>query len=267
MSYAVQDQAQISTELNERLRMEVGWHDVGKGLTQVLFGYLTGFLGTAIGIGLVMLSLYGSGDNMSRARPSLGSLWQFYIGMGILSVVGLISYVFILGGQFKCMMGAAERNGARWFMFMCITSLIIGAAFHLASGVAGLRAYPDWRRGATTLQELQLTELGKVMQLAGFGVGLLYPLFFILFLRAIAACMNAYGYVKFINVYLVFAGALIAATAFMIYNPSYFTRHPTETLLLAGGWVVSMLTYVVSILLIRVCIYQTMERLRSPLDF
>ena len=78
--------------------------------------------------------------------------------------------------------------------------------------------------------------------------------------------MNAVTYVKFINMYLVFAGALTLATAYFIYNPSYFLRRPLETVLLAGGWVVSTIIYVTVILLIRVCIYQTVNRLRSPLD-
>jgi hypothetical protein len=257
----------LSPELNQRLRMEVGWQDVGKGLTQVVMGYLVGFVGTAIGVGLVLLALYGMGDNVSRTqKPSLVSLWQFYIGLGILSVIGLIAYVFILGGQFKCIMGAAERHGARWFMFLCITSLIIGPAFHLASGIGGLRAYPELRRGAAALQDLQLTEVGKWMQLAGFAISLLYPLFFLLFLRAIARCMHAQGYVSFINVYLIFAAVLTAATAFFIYNPAYFAKRPLEMVLLGGGWLVSLIVYVITILLIRVCIYTTTERIRSPLD-
>lgn len=266
MSYAVEEP--LAAELNERLRMEVGWQDVGKGLTQVLVGYLVLFLGTALGVGLVLLAMYSMGEHGGRVqqRPSLASLWQFYVGLGILSVIGLITFVIILGGQFKCIIGAAERHGARWYMFLCITSLIIGVVFHIASGVGGLRAYPEMRRGVATLQELQLTEVGKIMQLAGFGIGLLYPLFFILFLRAIAACMHATGYVRFINVYLLFATALSGVTAILILNPQLFAKRPFELMMLGGGWVVSMIIYVITILIVRVCIYTTMERIRSPLD-
>src|SRR5262249_44622668 len=146
MSVSVEHE--LSAELNERLRMEVGWQDVGKGLSQVLFGYVTIFVGVAVGVGLVLISPYGMGGQIRTGRtPSLASLWQFYIGMGILSVIGLIGYIIIIGGQFKCMMGAAERHGARWFMFACITCLLIGPAFHFTSGFAGLQRYPELKRG------------------------------------------------------------------------------------------------------------------------
>lgn len=266
MSYAVEEP--LNRELNERLRMEVGWEDVGKGLTKVLVGYLVVFVGTAVGIGLVILALHTLGPNVHRNRtPPLGSLWQFYIGLGILSVIGLISFVIILGGQLRCMLGAAERHGARWFMFLAITALIIGPAFHIASAIAGLRSFPDWKRGAMILDELQLTELGKTMQLVGLGIGLLYPMFFIFFLRAIALCMNSRGLVMFVNLYLLLAASLTAATGYFILNPMVFVRNPLALLIIGGGWIVSTIVYVVVILLIRVCIYQTMERIRSPLEY
>jgi hypothetical protein len=268
MSYAVEEP--LNRELNERLRMEVGWEDVGKGLTKVLVGYFVVFVGTAVGIGLVILALHnlGTNPNLQRNRtPPLGSLWQFYIGLGILSVIGLLSFVIILGGQLRCMLGAAERHGARWYMFLAITALIIGPAFHMASAFAGLRSFPDWKRGAMVLDELQLTELGRTMQLVGFGIGLLYPMFFILFLRAIALCMNSRGLAMFVNLYLLLAAGLTAVTGYLILNPAVFVRNPLALLLIGGGWVVSMIVYVVIILLIRVVIYQTMERIRSPLEY
>src|SRR5262245_34815760 len=130
----------LETELNERLRMETGWEDVGKGLSQILFGYLTLVLGIGIGVGLIVLSVGNMGHQPGRppGRPSMASLWQLYIGLGVLSVVGLLSYLFILAGQFRCMLGAAERHGARWFMFACITCLLIGPGLNIASGIAGV---------------------------------------------------------------------------------------------------------------------------------
>src|SRR6266851_557130 len=118
MQYEVEQDPQL--EFNEQLRMEMGWGDVASGLNKVLVGYGAMFLGTTIGFGLVAIGLYGLGGmapedvtrrGVSGAKPALSNLWALYGGLGILSVIGLIAYAIILGGQFRCMMGAAERHG------------------------------------------------------------------------------------------------------------------------------------------------------------
>src|SRR3954463_3489962 len=93
MSQEVLDEPEL--DFNEVLRMEFGWKDVSSGLSRVLMGYATLFLGTLLGFGLVAMALYGIGDDVSRrgGKPSLTTLWELYLGLGILSVVGLISYV------------------------------------------------------------------------------------------------------------------------------------------------------------------------------
>ena len=57
-------------------------------------------------MGLIVLAVYGIGEEAVRQgrKPSNATLWKLYIGLGILSVIGLISYSIIIGGQFKCML-------------------------------------------------------------------------------------------------------------------------------------------------------------------
>ncbi len=101
-------------EFNERLRMELGWGDVAKGLMQVLMGYGVLIAGTVLGVGLIALAIYSNVvEELARknAKPSNGSLWQLYLGLGILSITGIISYGIIVGGQFKCLLHAPERHG------------------------------------------------------------------------------------------------------------------------------------------------------------
>ena len=88
-------------------------------------------------------------------------------------------------------MGAAERNGARWFMFTCIVCVFLGPMFHIASGIASWQAVNDLRANPHRFESFQLNPIGQWLQLIGFGISMLYPLCFVLFLRAVAMCLGA----------------------------------------------------------------------------
>jgi hypothetical protein len=261
---------ELELDLNGRLRMEVGWSDVASGLSKVLFGYAVLFLGTVIGFGLVALSMYGLGEDVVKkgAKPSNASLWALYMGLGILSVIGLISYCIIIGGQFRCMMGAAERNGARWFMFICIACIFLAPAFELASGISNWQAVSELKKNPHRLQDFQLNPLGQWLQLIGFSISMLYPLCFILFLRAVAVCLQADVHVILVNVFLVLAAALVAATGYVLYQhpPGGKPVPPEQALLLGAAWGVLLLLYASLIAVIRVCIHTVLSTVKSPLD-
>ena len=193
MQYEVVEDPEV--EFNERLRMEIGWGEVAKGLSQVLIGYAALFIGVAVGVGLVVIALFGLGDELIKkgAKPSNATFWQLYLGLGILSVIGLISYRIIVGGQFKCMLYAPERNGTRWFMFLCIACLFLGPAFEAASGIASWQAIAELKKNPGNLQEFRLNPLVQRLHLVAFALSTLYPLCFTLFLRAIAVCLRATG--------------------------------------------------------------------------
>jgi hypothetical protein len=270
MSFGIAQDQEL--DLNERLRMETGWGDVASGLSKVLFGYGVLFLGTAIGFGLVAMGMWGMGviqeGAKKVAKPSNEALWQLYLGLGILSVIGLISYCIIVGGQFRCMMGAAERHGCRWFMFVCIACLFLGPAFEFASGAASWQSVSELRKNPSKMTEFQLNPLGQWLQLIGFGISMLYPLAFCLFLRAVAVCLRASSHVMLVNVFLVIGGGVVAATglALVEYRPGAKPMPQEHALMLGLAWGVMLLLYVALIAVMRVCIHTVLGQVKSPLD-
>jgi hypothetical protein len=266
----------IELDFNGQLRMEMGWGDVASGLTKVLFGYGTLFLGTAIGVGLLAVSMYSFDEVLGKevakkaAQPkaSLGQLWCLYLGMGILSVIGLISYCIIIGGQFRCMMGAAERHGARWFMFICIACLFLGPAFHIATGIANYQALAELKNHPRRIETFQLNPMGQWLQLIGFAISMVYPLFFILFLRAVAVCMRADAHVMLVNVFVVIACSLVAATGYELFEhrPGTKPLPPQHTMALGLAWGVMLVLYAGLIGVIRICIQKVIGNVKSPLE-
>jgi hypothetical protein len=276
MHYEVEHDPEL--DFNEQLRMEMGWGEVATGLNKVLFGYGTMFLGTTIGFGLVAIGLWGLGgvmpDEMGRRsvtanapRPALSNLWALYGGLGILSVIGLISYAIILGGQFRCMLGAAERHGARWFMFLCIACVFLGPLFHFASGISSWQAVSELRNNPRAIESFQLNPMGQWLQLIGFVISMFYPLFFLLFLRAVACCLRVDWQVMVVNVFLVIASGVTAATCYTLYlyRPGTKPIPSSHVLLLALGWGAVVLLYVCLIALTRVTIHRVMSQVKSPL--
>lgn len=268
MNYALAEAPEL--DLNDRLRMEKGWGEVGEGLSKVLFGYAVLIAGVTLGVGMILISVNGLAETgvQKAAKPSNFSLWMFYLGGGILSVIGVITYSIIVGGQFKCMMGAAERNGARWFMFMCIACIFFGPAFEFASGVSNWETMRELRKNPHAMSEIKLNPMGQWLHLIGFCISMLYPLCFLLFLRAVAVCLHADAHVMVINVFIALALVMVAATGFLLYlhPPGGKPIPPPQALMVAGGWGVLLLLYIGIIFVMRGCIYTTIGQVRSPLD-
>src|ERR1700751_5738057 len=119
---AATQQAILDRDLNECLYVQVGWPEVAKGLAKILLGYGLWIVGNVFGLTLVLLPLFEVGFRMELVRLKLGQLWMFYAGLGILSVVGIFSLGIIMGGKWKCLINASERNGCRWLLFLCLAS-------------------------------------------------------------------------------------------------------------------------------------------------
>ena len=262
----------ISYELNDRLRMETGWNDVASGLGRVLFGYLLFIVGVLVGVGLVVLSAFNGLAAEGAARvgmPSIGSMWLLYIGLGILSIIGTFGYLIIMGGQWRCLHGASERHGARWLMFFCLTCLFAGPALNAAACIGGgLQRGPNLQRGARSFRDMKFSAQARYMQLAGAAAGVLYSVFFLLFLRAVALCHGAQAHVMLVNFFLVFVGTLVAASAYVGYLSfrDMIKDENDPRLWLLAGWGVCFLFYLILIGSIRSCVLRSMARVRSPLD-
>ncbi len=268
---AYETEQEYTHELNERLRMETGWKDVSSGLRGILWGYLVFFLGTLIGVGLVVYSAYGwlLGPGARPGRlPPLSTIWQFYIGLGILSTVGTFGYLMVVGGQWKCLHGAPERYGARWLMFFCLVCLLAGPALNIASYIGCVQRYPELSRGAASLRQIRFTASGHYMQLASAAASLLYSLFFLLFLRAVAHCHNAPRYVMVVNFALALVGGMVGLSAYMGYLS--FRGMVSEDGMLqictSLGWVICFIFYLCLIGGIRSCINKSVARVCSPLE-
>src|SRR5215216_5968611 len=102
MSLQYEVETDPALEENERLRMEVGWPEVGQGLMKVVLGYVVFAIGMTFGIGLIVLSIMGTGEGARKAarQPGMSQLWMFYIVMGVTTIIGLFSYGLIIAGKF-----------------------------------------------------------------------------------------------------------------------------------------------------------------------
>lgn len=258
----------LSPEMNEQLRMEIGWSEVGRGLGQILLGIFFHFIGAVAGVGLIMVALYGlPNDSGVRTRaPGTGSLWLLYSGLATLVLINLLGYLTVASGQFRCMMSSSERQGARWLMFFCIACMFIGPAFNIAAAIAGSQRAFDINN-TKTFTEIHYTQTGQYLKLVGFGLGLLYPLFFLLFLRATAICMHARFHVMVLNLFLMYAIAVVGCTAYLLYDPRYALPQGLPVMALGFGWLGLILGYLTLIGVMRFCVLRTMERVRSPLDY
>src|SRR5262249_29742214 len=152
-----------------------------------------------------------------------GRLWYFYFGLAVVGLTNLFGFIIVASGQFRCMMGAAERFGARWFMFACLACLFISPTINIAASVAGAQPPLDIHN-PKSFTHIQYTQMGENLRLLGFALGLLYPLSFLLFLRSVACCMHSRGHVIALNVFLLIAMVLVAMTGYFLYDARWLLR-------------------------------------------
>jgi hypothetical protein len=268
MAYAVAHDPE--REFNDCLRAELCWPEVANGLSRVLIGYAVLFLGIVLGVTLLVAAIVGFHQAFTKGlRPGIANWWELYAGLGVLKVFGLISFGIIVGGQWKCVLHVTERHGARWIMFLCIACLFLGPAFQISAGIAGWQQIGEFNKQPGKFGDLHLNDWTQRLQLIAIAIGALYPLFFVLFLRAVAICLRVTWLVWLVNVFLVFAAIVVAATMFMVY------KHPlggppipvVQALMLGGLWLVILILYLASIATTRVCIYSVFAKVKSPLQF
>jgi hypothetical protein len=256
----------VPETLDDLLRREPCWHDVRSGLGRLLFGYLfwivaSFFCGALMGIGIAGIAGHGA-----DSKPPLGYLWSFYLGMGLLGLVWPIGYGFVLTGIWRCLVNVPERRWAKWFLFACMTCLLMGPALNFIAGTGGVKQAPDIKRGPVGFKQAKFTRLGAGMMVAGGVIGGTSFVLFMLFLRAIAACFESRVRVWLVNLYLLFVGGLVAASYHVAtHDPKVLLEKPSVLLGLAGGWAVAFFGYLGLIQTVRTCIYWGMKSLRSPL--
>jgi hypothetical protein len=256
------------TNLDDQLRLECGWTDVARGLRQIVLGYLVLIVSVLAGAFLVVAStIQMGGFGKGPWRPTIGGLWQFYLGLAILGVAGLFCWGVVLAGKFKCLLNAPERHGARWLMFLCLSGTLIGPTFNFAARLAFTQQPIELKRGARGLVEIKLNQTGRVIQLIGFAGGLLSPLAFLLFLRAVARCLERKGVERFLNGYVAVSVGLMAMTGYLVMAPPPTSPRLLPYLVALGlGWLVWGAIYLMVAWLVRGSIFDRISNLRSPLE-
>jgi hypothetical protein len=153
-------------------------------------------------------------------------------------------------------------------MFLCIACLFLGPAFNMAAGIASWQSIAELKNQPGKIGGFQMNVLGQRLLLSGFVISILYPLFFVLFLRAISICLRSRVHLLLINVFLVFAGVLAAATLVVLFKHPLGgpLLPPMIALLIGGSWLIVLLLYVVLIAAMRMCILSVIASVRSPLE-
>ena len=108
----------LDRDLNECLTVELGWPEVAKGLTKILIGYGIWVAGVFFGAGLVLAPLVQANFKLEHTRLGIGEMWMFYGGMGILSVISIISFGIIMGGKSRKCVSQRSRTAMQRVNFM-----------------------------------------------------------------------------------------------------------------------------------------------------
>jgi hypothetical protein len=266
----------------EQLRSELGWTEVASGLGKVLYGY---FLLAVNGLIVVGLLIYLISSTVAAKKPNahdaILAMWIFYLGIGIVGLLSIYTYVNIFVGKCRCAIHAPERCGARWYIFACLMCIVIGPVLSIVNSVAApttvVTADKKEKLHQELVQQLQgqegeslvLGELRRrctVMQVISALVSLSTTIFFVLFLRAIANCFEEKRLIVMNDMYLIFSSMLLGYTIYML-TAAKFDQNMILVLiplgaggLISAGWYVAMLVYTRTLILTKVA------AVRSPLE-
>jgi hypothetical protein len=264
MSYVMAQDESVQDNV-DNLRAEFGWKEVADGLGRILLSYAVLITGTFVGIGLVVGSLYLA-MSPKRAPNDMTHVWVFYVGLGVLSLIGLFAYGMLLAGKWRCLLGAPERNHSKWLMFACMACIVMGPALNIVTGWAGLKKRPEFKQGAAGFKQVKYTELGGPMQIASVGLSLGAIVFFVLFLHSVARCFEDKACTALIALYLTFTALLTGASLYLIFAAPKLLIKPPVLMGLGGGWVISAIWYLVLIAKVRTCIIHGLKQIKSPLE-
>jgi hypothetical protein len=248
------------------LRLENGWYEVSVGFTRILIGYAILIIGFLFAGFLVGASAFSLAKSPVGKPLNLGHVWLFYIGMGMFSIIGTISYCKIAMGHWHVLKHSPERFGARWLIFACMTCFLMGPATNTVCSFAGVKKYPAFKRGPEGFRELEFDTTTRYLQLGTSIITLSSFVLFILYLRAVARCFNDTGRVAHATIYLMYMALLIAGTATVFLVRRDLFLRPETSLVLAGGMLLGGAWYLYLIVSMRLCINDRMQYVRSPLE-
>jgi hypothetical protein len=262
------------------LLAETGWEEVSKGLIRILFAHLL-LIATIILFAGVLIFAGSEVDVANPGSKVTTFLVVAMVGLALVFGMTIISAGMIVYGQWRCLMFAPERCGAKLLMFGVLFCTITGPALSMSFGLSkwGTPPPPPTRPKKLTATDafMQRAEFYRdnltaqsttgYVELACAGLGALANLMFILFLRAVARCWDDRVRVLIVDFYLGFALLLYGAGVYLfVIKPQLILQKPEFLLYLGVGWIAQMLWYLFLLLLISAGISYGVANRRSPLD-
>jgi len=248
-------------------RFEYGWLDVQSGFAKILQGYAVLIGGLGFCVFLIVASVMQISHVKPQANIPVGSLWLFYLGIGLSTVIFPVGYGLIAVGKWRCLMNAPERFHCRWLMFACMACVLMGPALNLTSSFTGLQTAPELKGGPEGFKKVEFTTLGGALQLASAILALGSLVLFVLFLRGIARCFEDQACIRLNDLYLTFLAALAAASVHSGFNVmEIISTKPIILAVLGVGWLLAFVGYVFLIMNMRACIRNGLASMRAPLD-
>jgi hypothetical protein len=236
--------------------VDAAWIEMSKGLLTVIAGYVLSFVNVAAGIALIWLVTGGYRKSVVRVTGDDYTL--LLAGGGVLFFTSLFSAYLLLRGKWRCVMCAPEHHGAKWLMFASMICVCAGPAMNFASGFVAapeaMQAAGDThdrsdasRVAALYVERLRELNTAAFMRLTGSVIGVLGPIFFVLFLRAVHGCLGSFMGARFTEMYLLFLVLLFAGSLCLLLDSR--VRIQADLLIaLAIGWVVATVWYFLLIL-------------------
>src|SRR5262249_42734076 len=194
----------------------------------------------------------------------------------------LASFGMLLWGQWRCLMYAPERCGAKWIMVGSIVCTLVSPT--LSIGLAVLGAGGGGGDKVAWAEDEKLTARDAFVntardyrddvrsgQFIGYAKGaasftsLLGGVLFLLFLRAVTRCSDQPTYTRLIDGYFVFCVALAVGSVYLVVERPFLLREPIYALGLLAGCLLVFVWYLLLLVSTSTCIMLHLARRPSPL--
>jgi hypothetical protein len=258
--------------------LEMTWPAVREGLHKILLGYAV-LLGAGLLTALAVVFVTVEVVQGKVLDAVIDAALLLYFGMGIIFLMGLWSLLLVIGGKLRCAINVPDRCGAKWMIFFSIVCFCVTPALDLLSNLLPSKVPPE--KVMEVMRDSPLFQ-GKVPiakpgnpdgvvktfnHLRDFAVSmmildgrawvalgahlasLLSVAFFVLFLHAVARCFHERAARLLAELYLVFMAALVGGSYYLFFNPPEWTdKLGPLMLVLAMGWLISLMWYVLLII-------------------
>jgi hypothetical protein len=239
---------------------DTGWSDVSNGMQQVALGWGLLLGGLIMGGALFWLGTAGYPWVIRLAKGPFDQTAIVLTGLGILGLALIIGYGAILIGQWRCLMHAPERQGAKELMLVCITCIIGGSLLTLAAPfLGGVINYQTLHQGFSTeelngLERWRIFQGPKLLALLGISLVLLNGVLFTQFLRTVANCFSNHFAARNADFLTLFVGLLVGGSVGAFFCAHELSFRSNLVLASVAGWGTYAACHVVLICGIRKCI-------------